>query len=348
MTPKTTPPSSEETASRVAVCACTFRRPDGLAALLDGLRRQRFRRVAPPEVSILIVDNEGSARAEAICATFVADHGLCVRYLVEPRRGIAFARNRGLDTVAADADFVAMIDDDERPEPEWLEELLLAQAATGADVVQGRVRPAFPEGTPAWIGEGGFFGYPLAPSPFRSETWADLQKLPSAATNTVLVRAAAVAASGVRFDPRLGLTGGSDALFFRKLRAAGHRIVYAERAVVWEDVPLSRTNLAYLWRRSYRDGAKRLAAKLWAKGVGQGSGWRVRGRLAVRAVVQAARAGAWLLAKAVQRPRERALLAHGLIEFANALGTLAACAGFAYEHYRRAGEAPPQPVAAPR
>ncbi|MEM5709636.1 hypothetical protein, partial [Elizabethkingia meningoseptica] len=69
---------------------------------------------------------------------------------------------------------------------------------------------------------------------------------------------------------------------------------------------------------------------------------------ALRAVVQAARAGAWLLAKGLQRPKDRALHAHGLVELANALGTLAACAGFAYEHYRRAGEAPPQPVAAPR
>ena len=62
-----------------------------------------------------------------------------VRYLVESRRGISLARNRRLDAVPADADFIAMIDDDERPEPDWLEELLLAQAATAADGVEGRV-----------------------------------------------------------------------------------------------------------------------------------------------------------------------------------------------------------------
>jgi len=33
------------TSVRIAVCVCTFRRPDGLRALLEGLGRQRFQRV---------------------------------------------------------------------------------------------------------------------------------------------------------------------------------------------------------------------------------------------------------------------------------------------------------------
>jgi succinoglycan biosynthesis protein ExoM len=342
------PPAGADAAVRVVVCACTFRRPEGLVALLEGLRQQRFRRIAPPDVLILITDNEGSARAKAICATVAADRGFCVRYLVEERRGISFARNRCLEAVPADADFIAMIDDDERPEPEWLEELLLAQAATAADVVQGRVLPVFAEGTPAWVRDGGYFGYPLPPGPFRREEWADLQEIASAATNNVLVRAAAVAGLGLRFDPRLGLTGGSDALFFRALRAAGHRIVYAERAVVCEDVPLSRASLGYVWRRSYRDGSKRLAAKLWARAPGGARGLRVRGRLALRAMAQAARAGLWLLARGLLGQMNRALLAHGLVKLANACGTLAACAGLNYEHYRHAGDPPREAAAAPR
>ena len=167
------PIAAPQAAVRVAVCACTFRRPEGLAALLDGLRGQRFERIAAPEVLVLIVDNEGSSRSQAICEA-AASRGLGVRYLAETRRGISFARNRGLDAVPEDVDFIAMIDDDERPEPDWLEELLLAQAATGADVVQGRVRPAFAPGAPAWIRDGGFFGYPLPSNPFRDNAWSEL------------------------------------------------------------------------------------------------------------------------------------------------------------------------------
>jgi hypothetical protein len=62
--------------------------------------------------------------------------------------------------------------------------------------------------------------------------------------------------------------------------------------------------------------------------------------------VQGARAALWLVARSVVGPRDRATLAHGVIELANACGTLAACVGIAYEHYRRAGGAPGEPAAA--
>ncbi len=323
---------------RVAVCACTFRRPEGLAALLEGLLGQRSLRMTPPEVLVLVVDNEGSDRSRAACEA-ACGRGLNVRYLVEARRGISFARNRALDAVPAETDFIAMIDDDERPEPDWLEELLLAQAATGADVVQGRVQPAFAHDAPAWIRGGGFFGYPSPGPTSRAEVWRDLQRVDAAATNNVLVRASAVSGLGLRFDPRLGLTGGEDALFFRSLRATGYRIVYAERAVVTEDVPSNRATLSYLWHRSYRDGSKRLAAKLWLKPAGSARPWRVRGRLALRAAAQGGRTVLWLAARAAAGPRDLGTLAHGAVELAHACGTLAACAGFAYEHYRHTGEA---------
>lgn len=335
-------------AVKVVVCACTFRRPEGLGRLLGGLAGQRFQRIAKPELLILVIDNEGDELTEAMCKEAAA-RGLPVRYLVERWRGISHARNRGLDAAPADAGFIAMIDDDEWPEADWLEELLLAQATTGADVVQGQVVPAFAAGTPAWIRDGGFFGYPLLGSPFRPERWNALQEIPAAATNNVLVRASAVRALRLRFDPQLGLTGGSDALFFRSLRAAGCRIVYAERAVVREDVPPARATLGYLCRRSYRNGSKRLAAKLIASGPASGSAWRLRGRLALRAGAQAGRAGLWLLVQGARGRMNRIRLAHGLVELAKSLGTIAACCGLRYEHYRNAGEAaPPRPVAAPR
>ncbi len=42
--------------------------------------------------------------------------------------------------------------------PDWLERLIEAQAATGADVVQGPAIPVFEKGTPRWLATGNFFG----------------------------------------------------------------------------------------------------------------------------------------------------------------------------------------------
>ena len=49
----------------VTVCACTYRRPEGLRALLDGLAAQRFGAISPPRIEAVIVDNEGNAAARA-------------------------------------------------------------------------------------------------------------------------------------------------------------------------------------------------------------------------------------------------------------------------------------------
>ncbi len=189
---------------------------------------------------------------------------------------------------------------------------------------------------PAWIRGGGFFGYPPAPSPLRRPAAPAGTDLNSAATNNVLVRAAVIRDLALRFDERLGLTGGSDALFFRTLKAAGCRIVYAANAVVRERIPPSRTTLGYLWRRAFRNGTKRLLAKSLAGPAAGGPGWRTRLRLAVRALSQASVAVIWLLKNALRGRTDKATLAHGVIEVAAATGTVAACAGVHYEIYRRA------------
>jgi hypothetical protein len=62
--------------------------------------------------------------------------------------------------IAPTCDFFAFIDDDEIPDPNWLEQLLLTQARTGADVVRGCVEPILPDGSPTWIKDGHFFGWP--------------------------------------------------------------------------------------------------------------------------------------------------------------------------------------------
>lgn len=323
-------------ATRVSVCACTFRRPDGLTRLLEGLRNQRFARVRPPVVAILVADNEGSARTAGICEHFRTVMGLPVHYLVEERRGISFARNRCLDEVLPHCEFIAMIDDDESPAADWLEQLLLAQGATGADVVQGRVAPVFADGAPAWIRDGGFFGYPLPPSPVSDPGEPQGAEPRSAATNNVLVRAAAIRDRDLRFDERMGLTGGGDSLFFRTLHAAGYRIVYAPDAVVDEYVPRARATLGYLWRRAFRNGTKRLWAKWLTKPEDTGFRGRIRLRLALRALAQGAAGVVWLLKSILCGRTDKARLAHGIVELANAAGTLAACAGVHYEIYRRA------------
>jgi succinoglycan biosynthesis protein ExoM len=319
-------------APRVTICACTYRRPEGLRALLDGLAGQTFETDPRPRAEVVIVDNEGSPEARAICDGVRQARGLAIRYVHEPERGIPFARNAALDQLAPDAEFFAMIDDDEVPEPDWLEQLLLAQARTGADVVRGAVVPVFPEGAPAWIREGGFFGWP---SPGR-RTLADGAELASASSNNVLVRSAAVRALGLRFDPTLAFTGGTDALFFRQMRLAGCRIVYAERARVREIVPPERATFAYLWRAHYKQGCNKVPRKLRLEKKGAGAARLVR-MAAKRVPRECAEIGGGalrIIRSLVTGHADMGHLSGGLMRVAKGLGGLAGLLGVRFAHYR--------------
>ena len=320
----------------VTICACTYRRPEGLSALLGGLAAQRFAAVPRPRFDVVIVDNEGSSEAAAICAKAGPTTGLAVRYVQEPRRGISYARNTCLDHVARDAEFFAMIDDDEVPELDWLEQLLCAQARAGADVVRGAVVPVFPESAPAWIRDGDFFGWPKQRRARAGTALSDGAELTSASSNNALVRAAAVRALDLRFDPTLALTGGEDALFFRQMKLAGCKIIYASGARVREPVSPDRATFAYLWRVHYRQGCNKVPRKLRLEAKGTGLSRFVR-MAAKRIPRECADIGGGVLTVASSLAGGHAdmeRLSPGLLRIAKGLGGLAGLIGIRFAHYR--------------
>mgnify|MGYP000925312510 CR=1 FL=1 len=256
------PPEKGAGKSQICVCACTYQRPEGLAALLEGVAQQRFSSLPRPSIHIVIADNEGSAEARVICERFRERSGIPLTYVHEPQRGISHARNACLDNIPPECEFFAFIDDDEVPEPDWLERLVEAQQATSADVVQGPAVPAFCREAPEWLVNGDFFGWPRRNWRGTRTQLEEHQELPEAYTNNVLVRRSCVSDIGLRFDPAFALAGSEDAAFFRALHASGARIVYAPRAVVTELVPPERATLWYRLKLEYRIGISPLSVNL--------------------------------------------------------------------------------------
>jgi succinoglycan biosynthesis protein ExoM len=71
----------------VAICIATFKRPRLLQKLLRGLAQLRFVKVATPEITVIVVDNDTSGTASEICySTILPWH---MNYLIEPKRGTA-------------------------------------------------------------------------------------------------------------------------------------------------------------------------------------------------------------------------------------------------------------------
>jgi hypothetical protein len=148
-----------------------------------------------------------------------------------------------------EADWLVFIDDDEIPEPSWLDELLYVQRHWDADVVGGPVVPKFQAPPPQWIVRGDFFTLPRYPTGTR---------LDRAYTGNVLVSTRIFREIPDLFDERLGLSGGEDIHFFRRVARRGYRIIWADQAIAHDVIPPSRMTGGWLIRRAYRTG------NLWA------------------------------------------------------------------------------------
>jgi len=301
---------------RVALCVVTYRRPAGLARLLDALQNLRLPEGAP-DVRLVVVDNDPEASARGVCDGVAAGLPFSIRYLVEKRRGIPQARNAALGAVLGTADFVAFVDDDEVPEPDWLAELLRVQRAFDADAVTGPCLPRFDAPPPSWIEKGGFFDLPR---------WPTGRPLHFAYTGNVLIRERSVATMEELFDERLALIGSEDSEFFQRFSRAGHRIVWCDTAVIHDSVPESCANLPWILARAYRAGAAEayIERKL-----------RPRPMTALRVLAHGGYCiakGSLLLATAALRGRAAAAAALRLASFG--IGRIGGVFGLQYSEYR--------------
>ena len=80
---------------KIAVCVPTYKRPQGLAKLLEALGKMTFSG-ADPKLRIIVVDNDPKGSAHAVFENFKNKLGWPLEYHVEKRRGIPFARNKCL------------------------------------------------------------------------------------------------------------------------------------------------------------------------------------------------------------------------------------------------------------
>ena len=222
----------------VSVCICTFRRPAGILRLLRSLRALD---PSSPRHEIIVVDNEATATAEPAIREARAE-GLDVRYIVEPVRGIARARNRSLESAAGE--YVAFIDDDEEAAPGWLAELGREVVAAGADGGIGPVVPRFAAGVPSWMIEGGFFERPRLPTGTRLD-------FHQTRTGNALIRRRSLSAVPGPFDERYDFSGGEDTDLFARLMTRGQWFIAVDSAVVYEHVTPARTTMRWLLRRRF-------------------------------------------------------------------------------------------------
>jgi succinoglycan biosynthesis protein ExoM len=241
----------------VIVCIPTYKRPKSLARLLEAIAALE----TDAAVRVLVADNDAEIHAGFDLCNATANYRWPLTAVVAHKRGIAQVRNTLIEeALKTDARFIAMIDDDEWPQADWMAQFLKAAHETQADVLQGSI--LFGHGNAA----DGHGDIRRATGPI-----AMLQ----GAGNILIARAVLEEMTAPWFDPQFALSGGEDQDFFVRLQRAGKRFAWSDEARAHGEVPEARANLGWLLRRAYsvgnsdmrvllkhRPGAPRLAAEL--------------------------------------------------------------------------------------
>ncbi|HKB92341.1 MAG TPA: glycosyltransferase family 2 protein [Opitutaceae bacterium] len=228
--------------THIAVCICTYKRPDYLRRLLKEVASQETGGLFT--YSIVIADNDESESARPVVSEFAASSAVQIKYCVEPVQNIALARNKAIAN--ASGDFIAWIDDDEFPKQGWLLNAFNTCAQYEVDGVLGPVNRYFDDKPPDWIVKGNFYQRPTHKTGFVIP-WN------AARTSNVLLRSKLFAGEELPFRPEFRT--GEDQDFFWRMIEKGHAFVWCNEAVVFEVVPPFRWRRTVMLKRALLRGA---------------------------------------------------------------------------------------------
>jgi len=222
-------------APKITVVVCTRERPEGLRTCLQSVLAQEY-----PNFSVLVVDNAPETdQSQSVVEGLSAP---AVQYVVEPRKGLSWARNKAIEVV--DEGILAWIDDDEIADPHWLAELARGfYDHPEADAVAGVMVPGELEtSAQVWFEQYGGMnkhrGFtPAVFSPDTASAQSPLYPLPPFGTGgNMAFRVSALTRMG-GFDVALGpgVRGmcADDTRAFTDLLYAGGTAVYQPTAVTY-------------------------------------------------------------------------------------------------------------------
>jgi glucosyl-dolichyl phosphate glucuronosyltransferase len=302
----------------VTVCICTHDRPGYLSDCLEGLRQQT---VGDGRFDILVVDSASTGDVPAQLARLV--RGLRnARLLRVERAGVSVARNTGAREAAGD--YIAYIDDDAIPAPDWIERILAAigEYDPPPALIGGRILPHWEVPLPFWwppslrgslsiIELEGQGEYRTAALPSGLE--------PYGANMVVHVPALRAIGGFGGQSGRIGkaLLSDEEVQLAWRLQDAGHSARYDSRIVVRHQIQQARLTPAWLLSRLYWQGVSTVRTR---RLLGRpGEVWQeLPRRIAVAA----------LLAPSALLPRHSKRLVPCRWRFAYALGFIRAALGW--------------------
>ncbi|MEG1645454.1 MAG: glycosyltransferase [Alistipes sp.] len=248
---------------RLSLIIATYNRAEPLSNALRSVIGQ----TAPATTWECVVVNNNSTddTAERFAAFQATYPDFNLRLVHESKQGLSSARNRGI--VESKGSYIAIIDDDERINPDFIAAYIaFFDAYPDAMAAGGKVIPEYKAGRPRWMSC--YTEQPIA----NPMDWGDLICVFPAghipAGGNMAFRRTALVRYGV-FDPTLGrsgksLIGGEESDLFERLARAGEQAWYLPQAVIWHIIPPEKLTEAYFDRLCFQVGvSQRRRAELY-------------------------------------------------------------------------------------
>ena len=207
---------------RISVVVPTYRRAQGLPALIDAFEAQTL---SKDDFEVIVADDASLDETAAVLDDLAARARVTLRVVRNAQNGgPASARNLGWR--ASEAPIVAFTDDDCLPSPQWLEAGLAA--FTSAGIVQGRTLPDPAAREGAWA------------KTLRIERFSNLYE----SCNMFYGREILDAVGG--FDESIRVPFGEDTALGWEARRRGAQAAFAPDAIVYHSV--THPGARYWWK----------------------------------------------------------------------------------------------------
>lgn len=239
---------------RISLIIATYNRAQPLIEALSSVARQSL---DARLWECVVVNNNSKDDTQMRFEEFRTEHsGLNFRMVNESRQGLSYARNCGI--AHAQGDIIAIIDDDERINPQFLGAYLnLFDTKSDAMSAGGRVIAQYDEcPRPKWMSR--YTEQPIA----NPMDWGDeIRPFPKGhipAGGNMAFRREVFERFGM-FNPNLGrvgdrLIGGEESDLFARLEREGCRCYYTPSAVMWHLIPSRKLERDYFDKLCYNIG----------------------------------------------------------------------------------------------
>ena len=222
----------------LSIVVCTYNRMKFILNCMQSLSIQTLNKGS---FEVILVDNNSTDGSAAIIKEFISSHQqLPFRYVLEPRHGLAIARNRGINE--ARYDIITFIDDDAETIPEFAKtiyDFMLAHPeAAGAG---GRILPRYSEtGEPEWMSRylAGFLGTTDYGQPARK--YKGKMKYP-AGCNMTYRKGLLLKAGG--FNNQLTFRS-DDKQIYRAVKSINDIVYFLPGALLYHNIDASRLEFA--------------------------------------------------------------------------------------------------------